>query len=260
VSLHDLSWAGVSYTRVPPGTYSVVGKTFQGPEWIRQYSRWSLRIEFVLLDDGQAVSRFFNMGSNPNGPHIGRHSLYFRWWTAANGEPPMRGQKMTTEVFFEGQVFTVKVEDAIVDGDRKTKHDGEVYSRVTELIEVSRPQSFNQESVNHKSLNQESCNHPIKQSTNQVASLAVIPQSFASAGRGNANPKPTPRAGTSVPAQASTQASVDIFELSPEEVVKLVHASIAEEELRRTAPMTTQQPQKRARSRAKTLNDVYDSF
>jgi hypothetical protein len=196
------------------------------------------------------------MGSDPERPQIGRHSLYFKWWTAANGEPPRRGQAMTPATFSEGQIYLVRVEDAIVDGHQKAKHDGEAYSRVTELLEVSRPQSSNHsisQSLNHESSNHSIRNQVINESPNQAINQSSRPpgdvsplkdQSFASAGRGNANPKQTPRAGASVPAQASSQATTDVCEIV--------------EELLRTAPMAEEQPQKqkRARSQAKKSYSV----
>jgi hypothetical protein len=171
----DFSWTGATYARVPPGIYSVVGKTSQGPEWLRHFSRWSLRVEFELLDDGQAVSRFFNMGNDPERPHIGQKSNYFSWWVLANGERPKRGQSMTPDVFFEGQVYRVRIEDASLDAEQKSKRDAEIYSRVTELIEVSSPtitQSLNQKSVKqpiNESVINESPNQLINQSSRPPA-------------------------------------------------------------------------------------------
>jgi hypothetical protein len=187
---HNLTWNGVTYCRVIPGTYDVVGRAVQGPEWCRAYRRWSIRIEFALLAEEGVVSRFFNMGSDPEKPHIGRQSLYFKWWTAANGELPLRGQKMTPEVFFEGQVFTVAVEDATADVDKNAKHDAEVYSKVTVLQGVSLPQSSNR-SIFQSGIIQ-SPNQAINQSSKPLPSEArnknsgtmTKTLSFASAGRG----------------------------------------------------------------------------
>jgi hypothetical protein len=138
--------------------------------WLRRYRRWSLRIEFELLDDCQRVSRFFNFGANPEKPESRRGSHYFKWWTAANGELPRRGQSMSPEVFFEGQVFRVSVEDASNDGEQQAKEDSEIYSRVTLLHEVSRPQSSN-----HESFNQIITNQAIIQSPNQAINQSSRP-------------------------------------------------------------------------------------
>ena len=67
-----LVWEGVDYPRVSPGVYQVIGNgVVQGPVWLRNYLRWSIRIEFTLLSGEGYVSRFFNLGSNRAGPHIG---------------------------------------------------------------------------------------------------------------------------------------------------------------------------------------------
>ena len=141
ISPHNLTWDGVTYSRVPPGIYDGVGCGVQGPEWCRAYRRWSLRIEFALLSEDVRVSRFFNLGSDPLKPVVGRQSIYFKWWTAANGELPRRGQKMLPDVFLEGQVFRLEVEDARMDAEQQAKHDAEVYSRVGRLHGVCRAQT-----------------------------------------------------------------------------------------------------------------------
>jgi hypothetical protein len=136
-----LVWQGAEYPRIESGRYLVRGTKFQGPEWVRKYGRWSLRVEFALVYETAVASAFFNMGSNPAGPHIGRHSKYWKVWTLANGELPRRGQPMSPEVFSQGQFFEVSIEDAIQDSDGKTKADAEVYSRITEFHSVEWPRS-----------------------------------------------------------------------------------------------------------------------
>ena len=166
----SLTWQGSNYTHVTPGTYTATGSGHQGPEWCRQFHRWSIRIQFELLDGSGSVSRFFNMGSNADSPAIGRNSLYFKAWTLANGEMPRRGQAMSPEVFCEGQIFEIRVEDARLDSQQKDKGESEIYSRVAELISARRAQSSNHSII--QSVNQESSNHPIRQSTNQVGLTA----------------------------------------------------------------------------------------
>src|ERR1700740_892591 len=46
-----LVWKGANYARVPEGRYQAVAVRHQGPEWIRPFARWSLLMEFQLLDD-----------------------------------------------------------------------------------------------------------------------------------------------------------------------------------------------------------------
>ena len=134
----ELKWNGPDYPSIPAGVYSVTGKRAQGPEFVRSYRRWSIRIEFAPLDGSGTVSRFFNLGSRDK-PTIGRQSLYFKWWVAANGEFPKRGQEMTPDVFFEDQIFEVVVEDACLNSEQLQKGTSEIYSRVTELRTVVRP-------------------------------------------------------------------------------------------------------------------------
>lgn len=134
-----LVWQGAEYPRLDPGIQLVRAVSYQGPEWVRRYNRWSLRIEFALVATPGSVSAFFNMGSNPEGPHIGRQSRYWRVWTLANGGPPLRGQSMSPDVFLDDQFFRVSIADATQDSNGKTKADAEVYSRITEFHSVERP-------------------------------------------------------------------------------------------------------------------------
>lgn len=136
--LVGLVWDGADLPRVNPGEYLATFAGSQGPEWCRQYRRWSLRLEFVLLDSGQCVSAFFNFGNDPEGPRIGRKSRYFSVWAQANGELPRKGQQMGMETFREGQIYTVRVEDAGKLGTGENKTDAEIYSRVTEILKVER--------------------------------------------------------------------------------------------------------------------------
>ena len=97
-------WDGCDYIRVPEGHYQGVAVRWQGPEWVRTYSRWSLLVEFELLDDGSRVCAFYNFGNDPNRPRILKRGNYKKAWTRANGEGPRKRQAMSPEVFREGQV------------------------------------------------------------------------------------------------------------------------------------------------------------
>lgn len=170
-----LVWKGANYARVPEGRYQAVAVRHQGPEWIRPFARWSLLMEFQLLDDSAAkVCAFYNFGNNRNALKIGRRGNYFKAWTLANGELPRKGQEMSPDVFMEGQVFTLEVKDSRRNSTEKDKADAEVYSVVTEIISVERPSlhSPNLESINQKSFNQES---EIKQSPNQAINQSGWP-------------------------------------------------------------------------------------
>src|SRR5579883_3407483 len=93
----SLAWQGANYPRVAPGNYEAVCVGWQGPDWVRRYHRWSLRLEFCLLSEGECVSGFFNMGSSKRKFEIGPRSRFRRVWTLANGEMPRKGQQMTLE-------------------------------------------------------------------------------------------------------------------------------------------------------------------
>jgi hypothetical protein len=133
----DISINFLEYPRIAPGVYSVVGKSYQGPAWVRAFGSWRLRVEFETLSGDGPVSRFFNLGNDPSGPHAARRSLYLAWWSAANGEPPKRGQTPSADVFLDGQIFKVRVDDSRSNSKREAKPDDEVYSRVTELHAVN---------------------------------------------------------------------------------------------------------------------------
>jgi hypothetical protein len=135
-----LTWQGIDLPRVSPGDYQAVCVGWQGPEWVRAFRRWSLRLEFSLLTDGTLVSAFYNMGSDATKPHIGRRSRFYAVWSQANGETPRKGQTMTLEAFTEaGLLYTVRVADAVKDGKDTAKPEALVYSRVTDILKIERP-------------------------------------------------------------------------------------------------------------------------
>lgn len=142
-------WRGADYMRVPAGHYQAVARRYQGPEWVRPFARWSLLVEFELLDDGALVCAFFNFGNNQEAPEIMRRGNYFKAWTLANGELPRKGQPMSPEVFLDGQIYTVEVKDSRNDAAETEKVDAEVYSKVPAILKVEtnrNPKSINQES------------------------------------------------------------------------------------------------------------------
>jgi hypothetical protein len=133
----DLVWEGVDLPRIPPGEYRAACVDWQGPEFVRAFQRWSVRLEFAILDDGTLVSAFYNLGSDPARPRAGRRSRYFAAWTQANGEPPRKGQKIAPETFAEpGLLYTLQVADAVKDEAQKRKPDALVYSRVVNILRV----------------------------------------------------------------------------------------------------------------------------
>jgi hypothetical protein len=153
-------WDGPNYAHVAPGRYSAIVTRIQGPEWCFQYRRWSLLVEFELLGEVESVRvcAFFNLGNDPAKLHAGRQSRYCKAWTIANGELPHRGQEMKPEVFMEGQIFEIEVDDSSTAPGEQKKTDAEVYSRVTALVSCIRPNPIYESVKNQESgiKNQES--------------------------------------------------------------------------------------------------------
>ena len=133
-----LVWRGPDYPVLSAGEYTVRAVRYQGPDWVRSFCRWSIRLEFALVHESISVSAFFNLGNDPNGFKIGRQSRFYKAWVIANGEHPRKGQLMDLEVFLEGQFFQVIVADSQRDAERKEKNAAEVYSIVTHVLSAVR--------------------------------------------------------------------------------------------------------------------------
>jgi hypothetical protein len=124
---------------VTPGNYQAVCVGTQGPEFVRTFRRWSLRIEFRLFAEDTCVSAFYNFGEDPKAPQIGRRSRFYEAWSQVNGEPPRKGQQMAPEDFVEDSLmYLVRVDDCKHDVKEQAKPDALVYSRVTEILKVWR--------------------------------------------------------------------------------------------------------------------------
>lgn len=135
----SLVWEGIDLPRVEPGVYQAVCVAWQGPQWVRAFQRWCLRLEFSLLGDGTLVSRFYNLGNDKTRKSHGRRSFFYAVWCMANGEPPRKGQRMTLDTFTEaGLIYTVRVANSIKDEKGGQKPGALVYSRVTEVLRVER--------------------------------------------------------------------------------------------------------------------------
>ena len=159
-------WKGADYARVSEGRYQAIAIRSQGPDWVRAFARWSLLVEFELLDDGTRVCAFYNFGTDRVEPKIARRGNYFKAWTLANGELPRKGQQMSAAVFQEGQIFTVEVKDSRRNSSENDKPDAEIYSVVSAVLSVvPRTASRGSAARNQESFNQES---RIKQSPNQA--------------------------------------------------------------------------------------------
>jgi hypothetical protein len=123
---------GKEYARIEPGEYAAQcahAKVYRDPG----FRTWKALLRFRLIDGGQEIYGFYNMGRGES-PHAGRRSRYWAAWTLANGAPPRRGQTMTPRVF-RGKVFLVQVSDVTHTGDGKPHHPSAIYSTVKKIIE-----------------------------------------------------------------------------------------------------------------------------
>ena len=134
----EMVWEGAEYPVLSPGIYTVRGVGVQGPMWLRSFQRWSVRIEFALVSEPGNVSVFYNLGTDKLAPHVGRQSRYYKNWVLANGEHPRKGQKMSADVFLDGQFLEVEVEFCSRNQAGEQKAEAEIYSRIKRIISVRR--------------------------------------------------------------------------------------------------------------------------
>ena len=123
---------GAEYARIAPGKYSaqcVHAKIYRDPG----FRTWKALLRFRLIEGGQEIYGFLNLGRGPT-PHAGRRSRYWQAWTLASGAPPRKRQTMTARVF-RGKVFLVEVSDVTQTGDGKPHHPSAIYSTVKGIIE-----------------------------------------------------------------------------------------------------------------------------
>lgn len=123
---------GTEYARIKPGEYAaqcVHAKVYRDPG----FRTWKALLRFRLIDGGQEVYGFLNLGRGES-PRAGRRSRYWEVWTLANGAPPRKRQTMTARVF-RGKVFLVEVSDVTRTGDRRPHHPRAIYSTVKRIIE-----------------------------------------------------------------------------------------------------------------------------
>jgi len=131
-------WQGQQYPKHDEGVRLVRVAKIHGPQWVNRYRRWSVRLVCLLTDEPGEVSYFMNMGNKRDEPRAGKQSNYYKAWTLANGEPPRKGQPMAPEVFLD-KFFRVRIADCRKDSDEKEKSEGDVYSHVTEFLELVTP-------------------------------------------------------------------------------------------------------------------------
>jgi hypothetical protein len=106
----------------------------QGPEWVRAFQRWSLRIGCAGLHDAVSLSLFLNLAGDRDAPSVpGRQSKFYKHWTMANGAQPRKGQVMDLSIFMD-KYFMAEVEQATKDAKGEEKGEGEIYSRIVRFI------------------------------------------------------------------------------------------------------------------------------
>ena len=97
-------WQGIEYSCFPPGVYDVCCIKIQGPEWLKNHRRWSIRLECNLMAEEGNVSGFLNLGDDPKRCSARRQSKYFKLWCKVNGGLPRKGQEMHWNDFI-GKLF-----------------------------------------------------------------------------------------------------------------------------------------------------------
>jgi hypothetical protein len=132
-------WEGIDYPHLEPGLREVYVAEIQGPEWVRSYRRWSIRIECCTVDEPGTVSAFFNLGKEKS-PSLGRsrQSKIYKFVTMALGRAPEVHERIEFEAFI-GKHFFVRIEDCHLNSRGEKKLDGEVYSHITEFVRLVTP-------------------------------------------------------------------------------------------------------------------------
>lgn len=131
-------WDGAEYPHYPPGIYDVHCNLIQGPEWLKNHRRWSIRLECNFLFEKGTVSGFLNLGDDPKRISARRQSAYFKLWCKVNGGLPRKGQAMDWNDFI-GKFFSVRVEDATKNGKGEPLSEAERYSKIVEFLEFLGP-------------------------------------------------------------------------------------------------------------------------
>lgn len=134
-------WDRDEYSHIPEGNYLVQVVKLQGPEWVKRFSRWSLRAECQLTDEPVTLSIFFHMGGDKSAVAVpGRQSKFYLSWVMANGSPPRKGEAMDWRIFL-GKFFRGKVEDCYRNSrnHKERKNDADVYSVITEFLSFEGP-------------------------------------------------------------------------------------------------------------------------
>jgi hypothetical protein len=130
-----VTWS--NYPRINPGEYQAYCRF---AKWYRDptYKRWTCIIQFEVVAenmiDSLGVIPMWLNGGDGEEPSAPRRSRYFPEWVKANGEPPIREDRMSPRVFTQ-RMARVRV------GDTKGPAP---YSVVREILEWHTGQAVNQ--------------------------------------------------------------------------------------------------------------------
>jgi hypothetical protein len=131
-------WEGTEYPRYPPGIYDVRCKAIQGPEWLKNHRRLSIRLECSFLMEKRTVSGFLNLGDDPKRCNARKQSNYCKLWCKVNGGLPRKKQVMHWNDFV-GKFFRVRIEDATKNSKGEPLSEAERYSKIVEFLECIGP-------------------------------------------------------------------------------------------------------------------------
>jgi len=127
-------WNKEAYSVTDDGPILVRVVEIQGPEWVRNYQRWSLRIGCMGMLEPVSVSLFLNLAGDEGGPSLpGRQSKFYKHWSMANGDSPRKGQAMNWNIFMD-KIFVAEVTKVEKNSKGEEKNGCEVYSRISRFI------------------------------------------------------------------------------------------------------------------------------
>jgi hypothetical protein len=108
-----IEWA--NYPQIPPGEYSAYC-TWAGKYHDPVFKRWTCLLRFDVLRDNRIdivarVPMWLSLGSGEK-PRASRRGSYLKEWVEANGGPPVRGDRLSPQVFVH-RIARVEVGDTM---------------------------------------------------------------------------------------------------------------------------------------------------
>lgn len=96
----QITWTYIP--RIEPGEYPAYSRSAKIVR-DRHYKRWYCAVQFDILSDDLTevlaeLTLFLNMG-DADKPHAGRRGNFWQAWTAANGGPPQRKDRLSLRAF-----------------------------------------------------------------------------------------------------------------------------------------------------------------